>query len=137
MLQDDQIMIAIGYVVQCTGWGERIYYRNVQANVLEWLEVGISYSYVRDICQANGLRVKKVNTKGPDNHLTDDEVIAMCLDEVREIHNIGYFNDKAIERGCYMMVDYITNTIFNRADTSLQVAGNSGDTQSVFLLIFI
>ena len=123
IMEIDQIMVIIGYVVECARSGERIYYRNVQAKISEWFDIEVSYNYVRELCQENGLRVKKVNTKGPDSHLTDDELVAMILEEVCLIDDIGYFNDKSIDRGCYVMVDYITNTIYNRADTSLQAAG--------------
>ena len=104
----------------------RLYYCDVQKKIKDTYEKDVSYSYVRNLCERNGVSVKKVNCKGPDSHLKDDDVLQMILEHVQEIHDTGIFVEKTVPRANLVCLDYITNTIYNRSDRSLQIKGKCG-----------
>ena len=125
VLDDYQIRILVGWVVSEVRRNKRIYYSNIMTKAKEWFESDVSHTYIRNKCERNGISVKKVNCKGPDTGFTDDQVLQMILDELQEIHAIGHFASENVRKGDLVCLDYITNTIYNRPDRTLQLKGNN------------
>ena len=118
-LSYQEIAVAAGWVLQQNRIKSIVKYTHIEKNIEEWFGVCPSNTTIRRLCERNGLRMKKIISKGPDVKADQAIVYGEMIKCITDMRSRDLFTDPWAD----MCVDFIHNSHYN---TSVYGVGATG-----------